>query len=80
STYDVWALVLDRRTPAPFRFQRVGTDLVCVAAGFCLLGFRTAGAIGVGTIVTAFFMGPLIDFFNRKLAQPLLERAKDPSA
>ena len=28
--------------------------------------------IGIGTILTAFFMGPLIDFFNRKLAQPML--------
>ena len=28
--------------------------------------------VGVGTVVTAFFMGPLIDFFNRKVAQPFL--------
>jgi len=32
--------------------------------------------IGVGTILTAFFMGPLIDFFNRKLAQPMLNAGK----
>jgi uncharacterized membrane protein YczE len=72
STYDVWALVLTEKTKLPFRFLRIGTDLICVGVGFCLLGFRTAGMIGVGTIVTALFMGPLIDLFNRKLAQPLL--------
>ena len=27
---------------------------------------------GVGTIITAFFMGPLIDFFNHKVAGPFL--------
>ena len=72
STYDVWALVLDKKTKAPFRLLRIGTDLICVVAGFCLLGFQPAGMIGVGTIITAFFMGPMIDFFNRKVSQPLL--------
>jgi uncharacterized membrane protein YczE len=31
-----------------------------------------AGMIGVGTIITAFFMGPLIDYFNVHVAQPFL--------
>ena len=74
STYDVWALTLDRRTRFPFRFLRVGTDLLCVSIGFALLGFSPAGIIGAGTIITAFFTGPLIDFFNRKISQPLLNR------
>ena len=26
---------------------------------------------GIGTIITAFFMGPFIAFFNRKIAEPL---------
>lgn len=30
--------------------------------------------VGVGTIMTAFFMGPLIQFFNDKLAEPFLNR------
>ena len=29
--------------------------------------------VGIGTIVTAFFMGPLIEFFNEKLARPILK-------
>ena len=74
STYDVWALTLDRRTRFPFRFLRVGTDLLCVGLGFALLGFSPAGMIGPGTLITAFFTGPLIDFFNRKVSRPLLER------
>ena len=74
STYDVWALTLDRRTRFPFRFLRMGTDLLCVGLGFALLGFTPAGMIGLGTIITAFFTGPLIDFFNRKISRPLLDR------
>ncbi|MDO4493631.1 MAG: YitT family protein [Clostridia bacterium] len=72
STYDVWALWLDRKTKFPFRFLRICTDLLCVGTGFALMGFRSAGVIGIGTIVTALFMGPLIDLFNRKVARPLL--------
>ncbi len=29
--------------------------------------------LGIGTVLTAFFMGPLVDLFNRKIAQPLLK-------
>ena len=72
STYDVWALLLDKKTRFPFRVLRICTDLCCVVAGFLLLGLRPAGVLGVGTIITALFMGPLVDFFNRKVARPLL--------
>ena len=30
--------------------------------------------VGVGTIITAFFMGPLIEFFNVKVARPMLKK------
>lgn len=67
SVYDAIALTLAEKKVAPFRFCRIGTDLLCVIVGAVL------GALpGVGTIVTAFFMGPLIDFFNRKIARPFL--------
>ena len=31
---------------------------------------------GVGTIITAFFMGPLIEFFNVHVARPFLDAGK----
>ena len=70
SSYDSQALMLADTKIAPFRLVRIGTDLVCVILG-TLMGARP----GVGTIVTALCMGPLIDFFNRKVARPFLERA-----
>ena len=70
SAYDAQALMLSDNGKAPFRFVRIGTDLVCVVCGF-LMGAR----VGVGTLVAALFMGPLIDFFNVHVARPFLERA-----
>jgi len=79
STYDAVALVWsERQTRIPFQLCRIITDSVCVIAGvvLCLLAGMSAkqilGAVGIGTVITAFCMGPLIAFFNRTVAQPLL--------
>lgn len=81
STYDAVAIVLSGKWKlAQFQYCRIATDLVCVILGaalYLLSGGAVSGIfsfIGVGTIVTAFFMGPLIALFNRHLAQPLLNR------
>ncbi len=83
STYDAIALVWsERQSRIPFQFCRIITDSVCVASGvaLCLISGMDAvqifGSVGVGTIITAFFMGPLIAFFNRHVAQPLLGTAE----
>ena len=70
STYDSIALHLADRKIAPFRFIRITTDLICVG-----LGFAMGYVPGVGTIITAFFMGPLISYFNHTIAEPMLNRA-----
>ena len=79
STYDAVAIVLsDNWKVARFRYCRIATDVVCVLSGvgFYLLSGGTLGGVmavaGVGTIITAFFMGPIIEFFNEKVAKPLL--------
>ena len=81
TTYHAVAIVLANKWKiAKFKFCRIGTDLICVIAGIIvfLLGGGTISSIptivGVGTIVTAFFMGPLIELFNEKIARPLLNR------
>lgn len=79
STYDALALIWSQRQRrVPFAACRVITDLVCVVGGVALCGLagftlsQIAGEVGVGTLVTAFFMGPLIEFFNQKVARPFL--------
>lgn len=83
STYDAVALVISETWKiGKFKYVRVITDFICVALGVAL--YMLAGGkvsqiptiAGVGTIVTAFFMGPLIDFFKRKVAEPFLQGPK----
>lgn len=80
STYDAIALVMSNKWKlGKFKFIRISTDLVCILLGIggYLLSGGEAGMIttfvGIGTVLTAFFMGPLIDLFNRKIAQPMLK-------
>ena len=79
STYDAVALIWsERQKRIPFSVCRIITDLLCVVCGvaLCVLaGFTLSqifGEVGVGTIITAFFMGPLIEVFNKKIARPFL--------
>lgn len=81
STYDAVALIMANTWKiGKFKYIRICTDVVCVVVGIAL--FLLGGGemamiptvVGVGTILTAFFMGPLIDFFNRKFAIPFLNR------
>lgn len=81
STYDAVALIMANTWKiGKFKYIRIATDVVCVVLGILL--FLVGGGalamipafVGVGTILTAFFMGPLIDFFNRKFAVPFLNR------
>jgi len=83
STYDAVALIISNTwKKGKFQYVRICTDLVCVALGAAL--FLASGKsvsqiptiIGIGTIITAFFMGPLIEFFNVHVARPFLEGKK----
>lgn len=83
STYDAVALILTNKWHlGKFKYIRICTDVVCVVLGICLFllekgDFRDIPTFaGVGTVLTAFFMGPLIDFFNRKVSVPMLNKGK----
>ena len=65
STYDAVALVMAEKKIAKFQYCRIGTDLICTVIGFML-----GATVGVGTLVTAFFMGPIIAFFRKTVAEP----------
>lgn len=69
STYDAMALIIAKKKKLKFKYVRITTDLICV-----LIGFILHTIIGVGTLFTALFMGPLIEFFNVYFARPFLEK------
>ena len=79
STYDAVSLIIsEKQDRVAFKYCRIISDVICVILGFVLCtagGFTLAqigGEIGIGTIITAFFMGPLITFFNEHVAKPFL--------
>lgn len=68
SAYDAVALIAAYRYHLlPFKYCRIITDTCCV-----LVGFAFNVTLGVGTVVTALFMGPLTQFFRSRVAEPLL--------
>ncbi len=83
STYDAIALIIcNTWKKGKFQYVRIITDLVCVILGvtlFLMSGGKIASIptiAGIGTIITAFFMGPLIEFFNVHIARPVLNGKK----
>ena len=79
SAYDAVAIILAYKWKiGKFQYCRIAADLVCVISG-CVIFVIAGGAVrdiptiaGIGTIITAFFMGPLIELFNVKFARPWL--------
>ena len=81
STYDAISLIISQKQDkVKFQYVRIASDFVCVALGvvLCLASGmkwgQVAANVGLGTIIAAFFMGPLISFFNRHVAEPFLNR------
>lgn len=66
STYDAVSLIISEKRKWKFQFCRISSDLFCTVVGFIF-----GATVGIGTVVTAFFMGPLIAFFNRTVAEPM---------
>lgn len=79
STYDAIAITMaEKWHVTKFQYCRMITDFVCVIVGIILFLIakgkfsEVLNFAGVGTIITAFFMGPMIEFFNVKVSRPLL--------
>lgn len=59
--YDALGQMIELWTKGNVKFSvnRVITDILCVAVGFCL-----GSTIGIATVVTAFFTGPIVQFYR----------------
>ena len=68
SAYDAWSLIAANKYKLmPFRLCRIASDSVCV-----LTGLIFPVTIGVGTVITALFMGPVVQWFNTNVSEPFL--------
>ena len=68
SAYDAWSLIAAYKYKLlAFRVCRIISDSICV-----LTGFICHVTIGAGTVITALFMGPVVQWFNTNLSEPFL--------
>lgn len=71
AVYDALAVIIERKTGGkiPFKIARVATDFVCV-----IVGFAFGSIVGVATVITAAFMGPLIQWFQKNWIKKVIEK------
>ena len=69
--YDAASCIINDMTHGrlPFRYARILLDSTSV-----IIGFLLGSLVGIGTVVMALGMGPLINFFNQHVNTPLLRR------
>ena len=67
--YDAMPLVIQKlsHNKIPFAFARIMADVSCV-----VIGFSFGAIVGVATLITAICIGPLVQYFRKHLAEPLL--------
>ncbi len=68
SAYDAVSLIAANKYKLlPFKVCRILSDLVCV-----IVGLIFHAVVNVGTVITALFMGPVIQWFNTHVSEPFL--------
>ncbi len=73
SSYDAVALIMADKKVAQYRFCRIITDVICVIIGYLL---HATDCVGIGTIITAFGMGPIVQFFIKHAAGKILSERR----
>ncbi|MGY3749033.1 YczE/YyaS/YitT family protein [Vagococcus acidifermentans] len=69
SPYDAISPVIVDQTHVKFKIVRIIQDTLAA-----VIAIIFGGPVGIGTIISAFFTGPLIDFWNERAAKPLMKR------
>jgi len=70
--YDSISLILVRKKPhVPYFRYRISTDAFCA-----LICYLAGGIIGLGTLLSAFGLGPIVQFFNVHVSARLLDRER----
>ncbi len=52
-----------------FKWARIAMDLISI-----FVGIVTGSVIGVGTVVVAFFTGPIVSFFREQVIMPVMKK------
>lgn len=76
--YDAIAPILSDRLHTQYRTIRIAQDIL-----FMIVAYFVGGPVGVGTVIVAFFTGPLITFWDNHVSLPMrrtIDNAQDMSA
>ena len=69
SPYDAIAPLIVDKTGWNYTPVRIGQDILVVTTAFLL-----NGPVGISTVITGFFAGPLIAMFSNRISKPMIER------
>ena len=72
SPYDAITPLITDRTGWTYTPVRVAQDLLVVAGAYFL-----GGPVGISTVITGFFAGPLISFFSKIISQPIMNKVEE---
>ena len=67
--YDAIAPIIVERSKAKYQWVRSSQDIL-----FMIAGFFAGGAVGIMTIIVAFFAGPLINFWNIQVSRDVVDQ------
>ena len=68
SPYDSVSIIMDEKIKKlPYFWARIFTDSLCT-----IVCFLTGGLLGLGTLVCAFGIGPLVTFYNKYISEPVI--------
>lgn len=72
SPYDSLSLIMRDYFPkVSYSWHRMFTDSICA-----LVCFLFGGIVGLGTLVSAFFLGPIVQFFDVRVSGKLLAKGR----
>ena len=80
SPYDSLGYIIEKLTgKIPFKWARVAADSICVVTAyfFARMNGTQWELIGIGTVIMAFCIGPLLSFFRKNVAEPFVEKIKN---
>lgn len=69
SPYDAITPVITDQTGWSYTPVRIAQDLLVVIAAYFL-----SGPVGISTVITGFFAGPLITFFSKHVSKPIIQK------
>ena len=70
--YDTIAPIITQRTKLSYRTARITQDVLFMVAAVIV-----GGPVGFGTIIVAFFTGPLISWWNDHVSNPMVKTIND---